>query len=97
MKNKRRILLFILLTAVGVSILVYFITRLLQQEEILPQKFAQLPQKPKLIDEFHQNTMINSVAFSPVDSSVIAFVDEYGTLKLWRRNITNKPAQISRM
>ncbi len=93
MKNKRLILLFLLIALVVVGVLVYVITRL-QQEELLPQKFAQLPEKPKLIDEFHQNTKIYSVAFSPVDSSTIAFVDEYGTIKLWHRNITNKPAPI---
>ena len=92
MQNKKIFLLFLILVVLSVA--VYFITRPQRQEEILPQKFAQLPEKPKLIDEFHQNTRIYSVAISPVDSSIIAFVDEYGTLKLWRRNITDKPAQI---
>lgn len=93
MENKRLILIFVLLVIVGVCVLVYFITRQ-QQEELLPQKFAQLPEKPKLVDEFHQNTRIYSVAFSPTDSSLIALADENGTIKLWNRNITNKPALI---
>ena len=93
MENKRLILIFVLLAIVGVCVLVYFITRQ-QQEKLLPQKFAQLPEKPKLVDEFHQNTRIYSVAFSPTDSSLIALADENGTIKLWNRNITNKPAPI---
>lgn len=93
MKNKRLILVFILLAVVGVCVIAYFITRQ-QQEQLLPQTFAQLPEKPKLVDEFHQNTRIYSVAFSPTDSSLIAFADESGKIKLWDRDITNKPAPI---
>ena len=94
MRNKRLILLFIVIALVGVGVLVYFISRPPSQQELLPQTFAQLPEKPKLIDEFHQNSKIKSVAISPVDSSIIAFADEYGTLKLWRRNVKDKPVQI---
>ena len=72
------------------GVVVYFISR--PQHVLLPQEFAQLPEKPKLIDEFHQNTEIYSVSFSPVDPSLIAFVDKNSTIKLWNRNITNKPA-----
>ena len=93
MKNKKLILIFVLLAIVGVCVIVYFITRQ-QQEELLAQDFAQLPEKPKLVDEFHQNTRIYSVTFSPTDSSLIALADENGTIKLWNRNITNKPAPI---
>ncbi|MCY4403998.1 MAG: hypothetical protein OXD54_15650 [Candidatus Poribacteria bacterium] len=91
MINKRNILLSTILAIAVVGVVVYFITRP-QQHELLPQTFAPLPEKPKLIDEFHQNTEIYSVAFSPVDPSLIAFVDENGTIKMWNRNITNKPA-----
>ena len=67
----------------GVCVTVYFITRPQQQEEILPQKFAQLPEKPKLITEFHHAPRIFSVAFSPVDPSLVAAINDEGTIKLW--------------
>ncbi len=75
MKNKRRILLFVLLAAVGVSVRVYFITRP-QQEEIYPQKFAQLPEKPTLITEFNHGTTFVSdevqlEGFTLLDASII--------------------------
>ena len=93
MKNKKIILLFVILAIAIVSVVLYFISRP-QHQEFLPQTFAQLPEKPKLIDEFHQNTRIYSVAFSPADHSLIALADEKGTIKLWNRNIKNKPAVV---
>ena len=93
MKNKKILFLSVVLVIAVVSVVLYFTTRPPQQE-LLPQTFAQLPEKPKLLDEFHQNTRIYSVAFSPTDSSLIALADVNGTIKLWNRNITNKPAPI---
>lgn len=90
MKNKRILLLILCFVIAVVVVVIYFNTR--PHHVLLPQEFAQMPLKPKLIDEFHQNTKIYSVAFSPVDPSLIAFVDQNGTIKLWNRNITNKPA-----
>ena len=92
--NAKKIFTSLIVLVIGVvGVVLYFISRP-QQQELLPQTFAQLPEKPKLIDEFHQNTRIYSVAFSPTDSSLIALADENGTIKLWYRNITNKPAPI---
>ncbi len=83
MRSKGLILLFVLLVVVGVCAIGYFITRPPQQVEILPQKFAQLPQKAKLIAEFYHGPSIYSVAFSPTDSSLIASADRNGTIRLW--------------
>ena len=93
MKNKKILFVSIILAIVIVGIVSYLTLRP-QQQEFLPQTFAQLPEKPKLIDEFHQNTRIYSVAFSPADHSLIALADEKGTIKLWNRNIKNKPAVV---
>ncbi len=59
MKNKKILLLFILLVIAIVGIVVFFISRP-QPEELLPQKFAELPEKPKLISEFHHGTTSKS-------------------------------------
>ena len=90
MKNKKILLLFVILTIAIVGIVVYFISRPAQQQELLPQQFAQLPEKPKLIDEFHHGLWIYSVAISPTDPSLVAGVDQNGTIKLWNRNDTKK-------
>ncbi len=78
-----------ILAVAFVGVVIYFISRPPQQE-LLPQTFAQLPEKPKLIDEFHHGQRIYSVAISPTDPSLIASVDQDGTIKLWNRNNTNK-------
>ncbi|MDE0088674.1 MAG: hypothetical protein OXU23_23335, partial [Candidatus Poribacteria bacterium] len=64
------------------------------QQELLPQTFAQLPEKPKLIAKYHNGPRIESVAFSPADPFLIAFADEYGTVRLWNRNNTKEPIRI---
>ena len=75
----------------GVCAIMYFLTRSpQQQEEILPQTFAQLPEKPELMAEFHHGLIINSVAISPTDPFLTASVDQNGTIKLWNKNSTNK-------
>ncbi len=79
---------------------------------MLPQQFAELPEKPKLIAEFHHGATRNSevvypdrfslelalpiysVAFSPVDTSLIASVNGAGTIKLWNINNTKEPIKI---
>ena len=77
----------------GAGVTAFFVFRP-RHQELLPQEFAELPEKPKLIDEFHHNTEIYSVAFSPADPSLIASVDENGTIKLWDRNNTKEPVKI---
>ncbi len=91
MKNKRFILLSIILVIVVAVVVTFLITRP-QQQELFTQEFAQLPEKPRLIAEFHNGPKIYSVAFSPTDSSLIASVDHNGTIRLW--NINNKKEEI---
>ncbi|MDE0483016.1 MAG: hypothetical protein OXI67_10595 [Candidatus Poribacteria bacterium] len=90
MKNKKILLFFLILAVAVVGIVVYFISRPPQHQELLPQTFAQLPEKPKLIDEFHHGLWVYSVAISPTDPSLVAGVDQDGTIKLWNRNDTKK-------
>ena len=83
-----------------------------RHQELLPQQFAELPEKPKLIAEFHHGATLDSdvvypdifslelalpiysVAFSPVDTSLIASVNGAGTIKLWNINNTKEPVKI---
>lgn len=78
------------------GVVIYFISRpQQQQQELIPQQFAQLPEKAKLIAEFYYADIpIQSVAFSPVDSSLIASVDTNATIKLWDINNTKEPIKI---
>lgn len=113
MKNKRILLILISLFVV-VGIVVFFISRP-QEKVLLPQTFAEMPEKPKLITEFHHGTTNNpdeippdapkgfsvsdgrhiySVAFSPVDASLIASVNSGGIIKLWNINDTEKPINV---
>ncbi len=107
MKNKKILLLLMVLVIAVVGVVVFFISRP-QHEELLPQTFAELPEKPKLIATFHHGATRNSetvypenishvsalqiysVAFSPVDSSLIASVNGAGTIKLWNINNTKE-------
>ena len=93
MKNKKIILLIMILGIAVVGTVTFFIFRP-RHQELLPQQFAELPEKPKLIAEFHHGPKIYSVAFSPTDPSLIAFGDQYDTIKLWNRNNTKKPVKI---
>ncbi len=111
MKNKKNGLLSVILAIAIVGIVVYFISRPPQQE-LFPQTFAQLPEKPKLVAEFFHGATINpdvnypedislgdalpiySVAFSPVDTSLIASVNANGTIKFWNTNNTKEPIKI---
>ena len=111
MKNKRMLLLFVILAIAVVGVVIYFISRP-QHQELIPPKFAQLPEKPKLIAEFHHDATLDSgvdypegfsqdlalpiysVAFSPVDTSLIASVNGAGTIMLWNINNTKEPIKI---
>lgn len=59
MKTKIIFTSLIVLAVVVVGIVVFFISRP-QPEELLPQKFAALPEKPKLIAEFHHGATSDS-------------------------------------
>ncbi|RKU16229.1 hypothetical protein C6501_05765 [Candidatus Poribacteria bacterium] len=116
MKNKKIGFLLVILAIAVVGVVIYFISRPPPQE-LLPQTFAELPEKPKLIAEFHHGTTadsdeiapnapegfsltdtrpIYSVAFSPIDASLIASVNANGSIKLWNINNTKEPIKILR-
>ena len=92
MKNKKILLLLAVLVIVVVGVVVFFVSRP-QDEELLPQTFAELPEKPKLIAEFHNGPSVSSVAFSPADPSLLASIDQNGTIKLWDINNTIDPVK----
>ncbi len=111
MKNKKIILLIVILGIAVVGTVTFFIFRP-RHQELLPQQFVELPEKPKLIAEFQHGATRNSevvypdifslelalpiysVAFSPVDTSLIASVNGAGTIKLWNINNTKEPVKI---
>ena len=90
MKTKIIFASFIVVVIAAVGVVVFFVSQP-QQEELLPQTFAQLPERPKIVDEFHHGHWINSVAISPADSSLIASAGQDGTVNLWKKN---KPQKI---
>ncbi len=114
MKTKIIFTSFIVLVIAVVGVVLYFISRPPQRQELLPQTFAQLPEKPKFIAGFYHwasmdsdvivpedlsvididTTPIYSVAFSPVDASLIASVNGSGTINLWNINNTKEPVKI---
>ncbi len=108
MKNKKILLLLMVLVIAVVGVVVFFISRP-QSEELLPQTFAELPEKPKLIAIFNHASEIDddankpidlflrevySVSFSPVDASLIASVNGAGKIKLWNTNNSKEPINI---
>ena len=113
MKNKKILLLSVILIIAVVGIVLYFISRP-QHQELLPQTFAELPEKPKLIAEFNHSVTLNpneyypkgfsledgkpiySVAFSPVDDTLIASISAGGTINLWNINSAKGPVKILR-
>ncbi len=97
MKTKIILTSLIVLAIAVIGTVVFFISRP-QPEELLPQEFAtlQMPERPKQIAKFHNGPILEAVAFSPVDASIIATTDEYGTVKLWNTNdIKNEIAKLS--
>ncbi len=91
MKNKKLSLLLVILAITVVGGIVFFTVRP-QYQPLDPQKFAKPPEKPALVAEFnHGPSPINSVAFSPVDASLVASAGRDGIIKLWNRNNTNDP------
>lgn len=115
MKTKVKFVSYMFFAIAVVCIVVFFILRTQQEEELLPQTFAEMPEKPKLITEFHHGRTNNpdeippdapegfsmtdaihifSVAFSPVDASLIASVNTGGIIKLWNINDTTEPVKV---
>ena len=58
MKNKKILLLLVVLVIAAVGGVVFFVSQA-QQEELLPQTFAELPERPKLIAEFNQKAILD--------------------------------------
>ncbi len=87
MKNKKLLLLFVIL-AIVVGGVVFFNVRS-QYQTLDPQKLAKLPEKPTLVTAFnHGPSPINSVAFLPVNASLVASAGRDGIIKLWNTNNT---------
>lgn len=93
MKTKIILTSFIVLAIAVVGIVVFFIFRQ-HPEELFPQEFAELPEKPKLIAEYNHGTRIYSVAISPSDPSIIGLADVNGTIKLWNKGLTDIPTAV---
>ena len=64
MKNKKIGLLSVILVIAVIGIVAYFILRPPLQQELIPQEFAQLPEKPKLIAEFNHSATIKTDGFT---------------------------------
>lgn len=91
MKNKKFFMLFVILAMLITGVVVFFNMRP-QYQNLTGQEFAKLPEMPALIAEFnHGPSPVNSVAFSPVDASLVASAGRDGIIKLWNRNNTNDP------
>ena len=89
------LLSFVVLVFAIVGIFGFFILRHRNVAQNLTlQQFAKLPEKPNPIAEFEHGDSIYSVAFSPVDPSLIASAGEDKTIKLWNRNNTSAPEAI---
>ncbi len=93
MKSKKLLLLFVIL-AIVVGGVVFFSVRP-QYQALGPQEFLKPPEKPALLAKFnHGPSLIYSVAFSPVDASLVACADKDGIIKLWNINNTTDPVRI---
>ena len=58
MKTKVKFVSYIFFVIAVVGIVVFFISRT-QEEVLLPQTFAEMPEKPKLFAQFHNSSTIN--------------------------------------
>ena len=93
MRSKKLLLLFVIL-AIVVGVVIFFNVRP-QYQALDPQAFAKPPEKPALVAKFnHGPSRINSVAFSPVDASLVASAGIHGIIKLWNINNTEIPLAI---
>ena len=94
MKNKKLLLLFVILALLIVGVAVFFYIRP-RYQDLTGQEFTKLPEMPALVAEFnHGPSPINSVAFSPVDASLVASAGVHGIIKLWNINNTDIPLAI---
>ena len=91
MKNKKLLLLFVILALFIIGVLT-FLNMHPRYQDLTVQEFAKLPEMPALIAEFnHGPSSVDSVAFSPVDASLVASAGIHGIIKLWDINDPNVP------
>ncbi len=94
MKNKKLLLLLVILALFIIGVLTFLNMRP-RYQDLTVQEFAKLPEMPALVAEFnHGPSPVDSVAFSPVDASLVASAGRDGIIKLWNRNNTNDPVVI---
>ena len=94
MKNKKLLLLFVILALFIISVLTFLNMRP-RYQDLTEQEFAKLPEMPALVAEFnHGPSSVDSVAFSPVDASLVASAGIHGIIKLWNINDTDVPLAI---
>ena len=94
MKNKKLLLLFVILALFIIGVLTFLNMRP-RYQDLTEQEFAKLPEMPALIAEFnHGPSSVDSVAFSPVDASLVASAGIHGIIKLWNVNDTDVPLAI---
>ena len=92
MQFKKMLPLFVVLGFVIVGIFAFFLLRHRNTTQgLIPQQFAKLPEKPKPIAKLNHDAYIYSVAFSPVDASLIASAGSDHTIKLWNWHNGNVP------
>ena len=58
------------------------------------QKFAKVPDKPELIAALEHGGRIESVAFSPIDSSLLVSRSSDDKVKIWRLNYPSDPIAV---
>ena len=85
MQFKKMLPLFVVLAFAIAGIFAFFILR--ERNDSL----SKLPEKPNPITEFKHGGLIYSVAFSPVDPSLVVSAGEDKTIKLWNRNNASAP------
>lgn len=94
MKSKKLLLLFVILALFIIGVLTFLNMRP-RYQDLTVQAFAKLPEMPALIAEFnHGPSPVDSVAFSPVDASLVASAGIHGIIKLWNINDTDVPLAI---
>ena len=94
MKNKKLLLSSVISALLIIGVLMFFNMRP-QYQTLGPQEFLKPPEKPVLLAKFnHGPSPIYSVAFSPVDASLVACTDRDGIIKLWNINNTDVPLAI---
>ena len=94
MKSKKLLLLFVILALFIIGVLTFLNMRP-RYQDLTVQEFAKLPEMPALVAEFnHGPSPVDSVAFSPVDASLVASAGIHGIIKLWNINDTDVPLAI---